>query len=209
MEIRQPINTEQRNPEDARMRLEKLTPEQVENTRDIEQVRQVNEINNINQPVQQEERIEENETFVVENNEVIEEIKVEILEEFFKTQNMNIEERQPLLKPETNKQNKFNITIRNIALDQIIEDIRPKDITTLNELTYSTAKAIMETCGMKKKNKKRNIHKQPAWQRKIWKEIEDFRGEISILEDLSKGINVKTRNGRKVKKNTNYKLKMI
>ena len=154
MEIRQPINTEQRNPEDARMRLENLTPEQVENTRDIEQVRQVNEINNINQPVQQEERFEENETFVVENNEVIEEIKVEILEEFFKTQNMNIEERQPLLKLERNKQNKFNITIRNIALDQIIEDIRPKDITTLNELTYSTAKAIMERCGMKKKKKK-------------------------------------------------------
>ena len=126
MEIRQPINTEQRNPEDARMRLENLTPEQVENTRDIEQVRQVNEINNINQPVQQEERFEENETFVVENNEVIEETKVEILEEFFKTQNMNIEERQPLLKRETNKQNKFNITIRNIALDQIIEDISQK-----------------------------------------------------------------------------------
>lgn len=40
----------------------------------------------MNQPGQQEERFEENETFVVENTEAIEEIKIEILEEFLKTQ---------------------------------------------------------------------------------------------------------------------------
>ena len=148
--IRQPINTEQQNPEDSRVRLENLTLEQVENT--IEQVRQGNEINNINQTVRQEERFEENETFVVENKEAIEEIKVEILEEFFKTQNMNIEEREPLLKLETNKKNKLSIRIGNIALDQIIKDIKLKDITT--ELTYSTAKAMTEKCGMKKKQQK-------------------------------------------------------
>ena len=43
---------------------------------------------------------------------------------------------------------------------------------------------------MKKKNRNRAYHKQPAWKRKIQKEIETLRGEISILEDLSKGINV-------------------
>ena len=32
IKIRQPINTEQQNPKDTRMRLENLTPEQVENT---------------------------------------------------------------------------------------------------------------------------------------------------------------------------------
>ena len=35
--------------------------------------------------MQQEERFEENETCVVENKEATEEIKIEILEEFFKT----------------------------------------------------------------------------------------------------------------------------
>ena len=64
---------------------------------------------------------------------------------------MNIEEREPLLKIETNKKSKLNIRIGNIALDQIIKDIKPKDIITLNELTYSTAKAITERYGMKKK----------------------------------------------------------
>ena len=74
MKLRQPTNTKQKNPEDARMRLENLTPEQVENT--IEQIRQGNEINKINQPVQQEERFEENENFVAENKEAIEEKKL-------------------------------------------------------------------------------------------------------------------------------------
>ena len=52
----------------------------------------------------------------------------------------------------------------------------------------------------KKKNRNRTSYKQPAWKRKIQKEIEAFRGELSILEDLSKGINVKTRKRRRVKR---------
>ena len=52
---------------------------------------------------------------------------------------------------------------------------------------------------MKKKNS--NSHNQPAWKRKNPKEIEAFRGELSILEDLSNGI----RKGGKVKRK--YKLK--
>ena len=43
--------------------------------------------------MQKEEHFEENEIFVVENKEAIEKLKMEILEEFFKTQNINIEER--------------------------------------------------------------------------------------------------------------------
>ena len=74
----------------------------------------------------------------------------------------------------------------------------------MNKLTYSTAKAITERCGMKKKSRNRTNHKQPAWKRKIQEEIEAFRGELSILEDLSKGVNVKTRKGQKVKRK--YKL---
>ena len=101
------------------MRLENLTPEQIGNT--IEAVRQGNEIKNTSKPVQQEEPFEENESSVVENKEAIKEIKTEILEEFFKTQNMNMEERELLLKLETSKKNKLNIRIGNIAPDQIIK----------------------------------------------------------------------------------------
>ena len=101
------------------MRLENLTPEQIGNT--IEAVRQGNEIKNTSKPVQQEEPFEENESSVVENKQAIKEIKTEILEEFFKTQNMNMEERELLLKLETSKKNKLNIRIGNIAPDQIIK----------------------------------------------------------------------------------------
>ena len=39
---------------------------------------------------------------------------------------MNLEERQPPMKLETNNKNKLNIRIGNIAPDQIIKDIKPK-----------------------------------------------------------------------------------
>ena len=74
----------------------------------------------------------------------------------------------------------------------------------MNELTYSTAEAITERCDMKKKNRNRTSHKQPAWKCKIQEEIEAFRVELYILVDLSKGINVKTKKGQKVKRK--YKL---
>ena len=116
IKIRQPINTKQQNPEDARVKLENLqTPQQVENT--IEQIIQGNEKNNLYQPMQQNERFEENKNFVAENKKAIEKIKIGVLQEFFKTQNKNIDEREPLLKLETNKKNKLNIRIGNIALD--------------------------------------------------------------------------------------------
>ena len=57
---------------------------------------------------------------------------------------------------------------------------------------------------MKNKNRDRTSHKQSPWKRKIQKEIDAFRGELSILEDLSKGINAKTRKGRKFQRK--YKL---
>ena len=71
---------------------------------------------------------------------------------------MNRKQQEPLLKLQTNKKNKFNIRIDNIELEQIINDIKPKDIATLNELTYSTAKAITERCSIKKKNRNRTSH---------------------------------------------------
>ena len=74
-------------------------------------------MNNINQPVKQKERFEEIKPL---------QQKTEIVEEFFKTQNMNLEERQPLMKLETNKKNKLSIRIGNIAPDQIIKDFKPK-----------------------------------------------------------------------------------
>ena len=67
----------------------------------------------------------------------------------------------------------------------------------------------MEKCDMKKKNRNKTCHKQPIWKRKIHRKIKSFRGEICILEDLSKQINVKTSKGQKIKRKYNNKIKMI
>ena len=80
--------------------------------------------------MQQEERFEENKTFVIENKEAIEEIETDILEQFLKTSEHR-RARAPS-EVETNKKNKFNIKIGNIALDRVIKDIKQKDITALN-----------------------------------------------------------------------------
>ena len=98
----------------------------------------------MNQPGQQEERFEENETFVVENTEAIEEIKIEILEEFLKTQQYEHRRARDTSEARNKQKNKLNIRIGNLALDQMIKGIKSKYITTLNELTYLTAKAITE-----------------------------------------------------------------
>ena len=96
--------------------------------------------------MQQEEQLEENGTFFSrKQGDKIEEIKVDILEEFFKTQNMNIEEREPLLNLETKKKNKVNIRISNLALNQTSKDIEPIDTTTLNELTTQRQATSLET----------------------------------------------------------------
>ena len=100
------------------------------------------------------------------------------------------------MKLDTSKKNKLNINIGNIELDQNIKGIKPKDKTTLSELTYSAAKAITNRCGMKKKYRNRKSHKKPTWKLKIQKEIEVLRRKLSILEDLSKWINVREE-GRK------------
>ena len=96
--------------------------------------------------MQQEEQLEENGTFFSrKQGDKIEEITVDILEEFFKTQNMNIEEREPLLNLETKKKNKVNIRISNLALNQTSKDIEPIDTTTLNELTTQRQATSLET----------------------------------------------------------------
>ena len=89
---------------------------------------------------------------------------------------MKIEERKPLLKLERNKKIKLNIRIGNIALDQIIKDIKPKDVTTVNELTYSTAKD--------------DVQKDVVWKRKTEIELATnnqpgnvtFRKKLKLLE---------------------------
>ena len=75
-----------------------------------------------------------------------------------------------------------------------------KDITNLNGVTYAAATVVTKHCGVKLSKKKQTPHKQPAWKRKIEKDIEQTRREISILEEVSKGSRVKSGKLTKMRK---------
>ena len=137
----------------------------------------------------------------------ITETKTEILNEYMKIKQTKMQDREQLLKISRNNQNKKMINIGNKALERILNECTIEDMTALNELTYATAKVIERQCLPNRKKKKATTHKKPAWKLKIEKEIEAMRGEISILDELSRGNNVKSRKGRKVKRK--YKLKSL
>ena len=71
---------------------------------------------------------------------------------------------------------------------------------------YAASLAATKKMGIKLKKKaaKRNAQQQPKWKEQMTKEIEMLRGELSILDELSKGNIIKTRTARKVKRK--YKL---
>ena len=80
-------------------------------------------------------------------------------------------------------------------MKDILEELEP-DLTDLNQLIYATAYVVREKTNNNSKYKPKKC-KKPKWKEKIEKEIEYFTGEISILEELSKGVSVKTRKARK------------
>ena len=79
------------------------------------------------------------------------------------------------------------------------------------ELVYATANIVTELCSPKRKRKV-NARKKPSWKQKMEKEIERLRGELSMLSELDRGINVKgkiCRNSkRKYKLNEENRIRM-
>ena len=74
-------------------------------------------------------------------------------------------------------------------------------LVIINEVIYAGAYVIAEKLNGRPKNfNNRRKHKQPLWKNKIEKEINEIRGEISILDELLRGIKVKSRKLNKMKK---------
>ena len=134
--------------------------------------------------------------FIEQNETVIGQMRSDILREYTKIRNIEMKDRQSLVKVKSNKQALKQIKIANYAMKEILEELEP-DLTELNQLIYATACVVNPKTNNNSKPKT-NKCKKPKWKEKIEREIEYFRGEISILEELSKGVAVKTRNARKV-----------
>ena len=134
------------------------------------------------------------------NLDEINEAKDNIIRELSITKHIDMDCREQLPKIQINKTNLEKIYIHNSALAQILTDSN-KDITDLNNLIYATAVATTKSIGMNTKKRGRtNTRSQPKWKIKIMNEIESLRGELSILTEIGKGLNVRSRKGRKLRR---------
>ena len=69
----------------------------------------------------------------------------------------------------------------------------------VNTILYACAKTVESKFGVKpKKKRKPDKNKKPKWSINIEKEIETMRGEMSILNEIEKNIDPKTRKARNV-----------
>ena len=145
--------------------------------------------------------------FIETNREAITEARDNIIREYSVVNSLNFVDRENLPKLQFNYKNTNRVRIYDFALKRILNEIDQSelDIHSLNDLIYATAKAATASVGVKikKPSKKRNHHKAPKWKRKLQNEIDTLRAEISILDELSRGVSVKTRKARKLKRNLN------
>ncbi|XP_042883074.1 uncharacterized protein LOC122260048 [Penaeus japonicus] len=124
------------------------------------------------------------------DQEEISSMKTDILEELSIVMHTDIAEREPFLKIRQIHKFKKLFNLGNVALRQLCTE-RDPDLTELNQLIYATSKVLQEKSGIKNKRKrnkgKRRGPSKPKWQKQIDKEIENFRREISILEEQKNG----------------------
>ena len=112
-----------------------------------------------------------------------------------------LKDRMALPKIQLNRANRKTVELANEALKEVTATIGiGKDITNLNGVTYAAVTVVTRHCGVKLSTKKQTPHKQPAWKRKLEKDIEQMRREILILEEVSKGSRVKSGKVTKMKR---------
>ena len=132
------------------------------------------------------------------------EVKNHILRELSISKYLDMESRDQLPKIQLNKKNIEKIDMYNNALAEVLQEIEI-EMDTLNSLIYATAKAATKSMGIDT-IKKRNLktRPEPKWKARIRREIESMRGELSIITEVEKGNDVKTRRGRKIRKKYNF-----
>ena len=138
--------------------------------------------------------------------EQVSKTRKEILNELGKMQLTPMEDRDYLHKITLNNFTKRHIQIGNRATEEILAELKP-DLTTLNQIIYAAARVIESKYTKTNANKTTNGPDKPRWKARIEKEIERMRGEISILDELSKSKPVKSRRSRITKNKYNIKSK--
>ena len=133
--------------------------------------------------------------FIVKNFDKIAKLSV--------VRHTEIKEREPIRKIQNYKKNKRMTNLSSYIFEGTVREMTVEK-NEYNKLVYATAKVVPDLCSLKRK-KKVNARKKPSWKQKMEKEIEHLGGELSILSELERGINVKGKISRKLK--SKYKLK--
>ena len=69
----------------------------------------------------------------------------------------------------------------------------------VNTMLYACAETVESKLGVKPKKKRKPVkNKKPKWKINIEKEIETMRGEMSIVSEIERNKDPKTRKARKV-----------
>ena len=80
----------------------------------------------------------------------------------------------------------------------------------VNTMVYTCAEPVESELGVKpKKKRKPGKNKIPKWKTIIEKEIETMRGDMSILSEIERNKDPKTRKARKVIKNIRSQVTII
>ena len=113
---------------------------------------------------------------------------------------MKIEEREKLCEIKLDKKAKILINRAKIATKEILYECEEK-LETLNEVIYAGAYVVTEKLnGKPKKFTNRRVNTKPRWKERTQKEINELRGEVSILDELLSGVKVKSRILNRMKK---------
>ena len=155
--------------------------------------------------------LSENSNNIQDNFDVDEFIQFshEIIELMEYYENLPINDRENLTKisPKSAK-SKSLLAMANAFIRDTCENI-DMSLSELNLVMYASAKAVEKWLGIKtrKQETKRRPHLKPKWKRDIEKEIEFMRGEISILSEIERDNDPKTRRSRKLKRKFKIKNK--
>ena len=111
---------------------------------------------------------------------------------------LSMSERENLIKVKVKKSQEKYLYFANLAIQEFCDDIE-LDMNDVNTMLYACAKTVESKLGVKpKKKRKPDKNKKPKWKINIEKEIETMRGEMSILSEIERNKDPKTRKARNV-----------
>ena len=107
-------------------------------------------------------------------------------------------ERENLTKVKVKKSQEEYLNFANVAIQGFLDDTE-LDMNDVNTMLYACAKTVESELGVKPKTKiKPGKNKKPKWKTNIEKEIKTMRGEMSILSEIERNKDSKTRKARNV-----------